>query len=313
MRNKSFISTFKKHKWALWLLILLITGLWGYAWVHMKASLAYMGPFTFTALRFATGSVTLLFIVWVLKLGFPPKKYWKHLIIVGLLQTAAVFLLVMYGLRFVDAGKSSVLLYSMPMWSSLLAVKYLGEKLTYKQLIGLFTGMIGLFTILGWDIWIGQSREAIFGELLIITAAVVWAVANIYYRLHLEELSKIQASAYQMTFGTVGIFIAAISMEWGDPVHLNAESIFYILFTGVLASALCFTVWYFILSLIDIATATIATLFVPIFGLLFSAVILGEKMTAGVLIGSGLIVCGVKIAQVTKASSTRFFKLLRRS
>src|SRR5699024_12719079 len=106
------------------------------------------------------------------------------------LQTAAVFLLVMYGLKFVEAGKSSVLLYSMPLWSSLLAVKYLGEKLSSKQLIGLFIGMFGLLTILGWDIWFEQSKAALFGELLIIIAAFVWAVANIYYRLHLAPLPK---------------------------------------------------------------------------------------------------------------------------
>lgn len=71
----------------------------------------------------------------------------------------------MYGPSFVDAGKSSVLLYSMSIWSSLLAIKYLNEKLTYKQIISLFIGMIGLLTILGWGIWIGQSVEMIIGEL----------------------------------------------------------------------------------------------------------------------------------------------------
>lgn len=297
MDNESFTSILHNHKWALWVLIITITVLWGYAWVLMKASLDYMGPFTFTAFRFAIGSLTLLFIVWIFKLGIPLKKYWKPLILVGLLQTAAVFLLVMYGLRFVDAGKSSVLLYSMPMWSSFLAVKFLGEKLTVKQIIGLFTGMVGLLTILGWDIWIGQSLQVLFGEVLIIIAAVVWAISNIYFRLHLEELPKIQSSAYQMTFGTIGIFIAALFMEWGDPVHLNAHSIYYILFTGILASALCFTVWYLILSLIDMATATIATLLVPIFGLVFSALILGEKMSVGIVVGSGLIICGIVAAQ----------------
>jgi len=303
-KNSFFTSIFQKHKWALWLLIILITVLWGYAWVHMKASLTYMGPFTFTAFRFSVGALTLLIIVLFLKLGLPPKRYWKHLIIVGLLQTAAVFLLVMFSLRFVEAGKSSVLLYSMPMWSSLLAVKYLGEKLATKQLIGLFTGMVGLLTILGWDIWIGQSPEAIFGEILIIIAAIVWAIANVHYRLHLAQLPKIQASAYQMTFGAIGIIIAALWMEWGEAVHLNAESIYYILFTGIIASALCFTVWYFILSQIDMATATIATLLVPIFGLLFSALILDEKISAGVIVGASLIIVGIVIAQKMRKERT---------
>src|SRR5699024_9665819 len=127
--------------------------------------------------------------------------------------------------------------------------------------------------------------------------AIVWAISNIYFRMHLNELPKIQSSAYQMTFGTIGIFIATLLMEWGEPIHLNATSIYYILFAGVLASALCFTLWYKVLSSIDMATATIATMLVPIFGLLLSAIILGEEMTVSIIVGSGLIIFGIIMAQ----------------
>ncbi|WP_373893425.1 DMT family transporter [Virgibacillus natechei] len=289
-----------KNKVVIWSLILIITLLWGYAWVLMKEVLAYMGPFTFSAFRFGTGAITLLLVVWILKMGLPPRRYWKHLIVVGILQTSIVFLLVMYGLEFVDAGKSSVLLYSMPMWSSLLAVKFLGEKITPGKMTGLLIGMLGLLTILGWDIWSGQQFEVIFGEVLIVISAISWAISNIYYRLHVQELPKIQASAFQMFFGAVGIIIVTLFMEWGEPVVLNAHSIYYILFTGVLASALCFTVWFFIISNIDMVTATISTLLVPIFGLMFSSILLGEQMAISVMIGSVLIIVGIIIATVTK-------------
>lgn len=298
--TKLFKGILPKNKALLWLLILTITILWGYAWVLMKEVLTYMGPFTFSAFRFGTGSLTLLVLVWLLKIGLPPKQYWKHLIIVGILQTSIVFLLVMYGLRFVDAGKSSVLLYSMPMWSSMLAAKFLGEKITSKKVIGLMIGMVGLLTILGWDIWAGQNGKMIFGEILIIIAAISWAISNVYYRLTVQDLPKIQASAFQMLFGTIGIIIATLFMEWNEPIEINAHSIYYILFTGVLASALCFTVWFVVISMIDMVTATISTLLVPIFGLLFSSLLLDERMTTSILIGSGLIILGIIIAQVTK-------------
>lgn len=289
-----------KNKVLIWTLILTITLLWGYAWVLMKEVLVYMGPFTFSAFRFGTGAVTLLLVVWILKIGLPARRYWKHLIIVGILQTSIVFLLVMYGLEFVDAGKSSVLLYSMPMWSSLLAVKFLGEKITPAKMSGLLIGMLGLLTILGWDIWTGQRIDVIFGEICIIIAAISWAIANIYYRLNVQQLPKIQASAFQMFFGAIGIIIATGFMEWGEPIVLNAYSIYYILFTGVLASALCFTVWFFIISKVDMVSATISTLLVPIFGLVFSNILLGEQMSIGVLAGSALIIVGIIIATVTK-------------
>lgn len=287
-----------KNKWVVWGLMLLITVIWGYAWVFMKVSLNFMGPFTFSALRFGTGAATLLLVVWLVKAGKPPRSMWKHLIVVGLLQTTIVFTFVMYGMQFVDAGKSSVLLYSMPLWSSLFAVKILGEKITSGKLFGLAVGMLGLVTILGWDILFVQNLSVIFGEVLIIVAAVSWAASNVYYRVKLEGMTQLQVSAYQMLFGTVGIVIATLFAEWGDPIRLTGESIFYILFTGVLASALCFTVWFLILSMIDMITATLSTLLVPVFGLFFGWLILDEELTNSILIGSVMIIAGITVAQV---------------
>ena len=60
------------HKrWHVALLVLLITLTWGYAWVHMKIGLAYMGPFTFSAWRFGIGTLTLLLVLCFRKKLFP--------------------------------------------------------------------------------------------------------------------------------------------------------------------------------------------------------------------------------------------------
>ena len=133
-------------------LIFTITLIWGYAWVMMKASLNFMTFYIFLV-SFWNWNNYYVYILFIFKIGFPDKKYWKHLFINGLLQTAAVFLLVMFAMKFVDAGKSSVLLYSMPIWSSFLAVKFLGEKLNLPKFVGLLLGLIGLIFIVGWDLF----------------------------------------------------------------------------------------------------------------------------------------------------------------
>lgn len=303
--NPKLQPAFLEYKWAVWALILIITLIWGYAWILMKEVLKHMGPFTFSAFRFGTGAVTLFIVLFFMRLKRPSKAQLKHMVIVGLLQTTIVFLLVMYGMQFVDAGKSSVLLYSMPIWSSFLAAKILKEDISTAKIAGLGLGVLGLVTILGWDLFIGQSIRALFGEALIIIAAISWGASNVYYRLKLQGIPNIQVTAYQMGFGTIGIILAAVVMEWGEPLHLNASSIFQILFTGVLASALCFTLWFVILSMIDMVTATLSTLLVPVFGLLFSSLLLDEKLTAGVMIGAGFILSGIVIAQLSKTKHTK--------
>lgn len=307
-KNSLFSKLLQKNKWFVWFLILVITIIWGYAWVYMKLVLEFMGPFTFSAIRFAVGSVTLLIMVWALKLGVPEKIYWKPLMIVGTLQTALVFLLVMYALMFVGAGKSSVLLYSMPIWSSLLAAKFLNEKITRTKGIGLTIGFIGLLSILGWDFITEQNVQVIISECLIILAAIAWAFSNVYYRLTLLHIPRIQMSAFQMTFGTIGLIIASLIMERNETIIINSTSVYYILFTGVLASALAFTVWFIILTVIDMVTATISTMLVPVCGLLLSRLMIGEQLTVNIIIGSIFIIFGIIVAQIPEQKRSTIHK-----
>ncbi len=258
-----------------------------------------MSPFTFTAIRFFIGAIVLLIVVIIFKQGIPKKAQWLSLAIIGLFQTAIVFCLVMYSLQFIEAGKSSVLLFSMPIWSAILAVKFLGEKISPLKLLGLIIGLVGLLTIIGWDIWTNQSQEIIIGEILITLAAISWSISNVYYRLKLQSIPPTQMTAFQMLFGTIAIIFVAVIKEWGEPIIINGESIFYILFTGVLASAVAYTLWFIVLTKIDVATATISTMLVPVFGLTFSSLIIDEKMNPSVIIGSLLIISGIIIAQLS--------------
>ncbi|RPF55843.1 DMT family transporter [Aquisalibacillus elongatus] len=294
------MNFFKQHKWSIPVIILLVTLIWGYAWVLMKEGLQYMGPFTFSAFRFSIGTITMFIILWFLKISRPPKWAYKHLLVVGSLQTALMFLLVMYGLKFVEAGKSSVLLYSMPIWSTILAVLFLNEKVTKPKVIGLALGLMGLLTILGWDIWFNQNPGVILGEALIIISAIGWGASNVYYRKHLSQLNQMQTSAYQMGFGTLGIMLVTFIMEGGQPIEFTPYSIYLVIFTGVLASAFCFTVWFYILNLIDMVTATISTLLVPVFGLLLGWILIEETITWSIFIGSTLILIGIIISTKSK-------------
>src|SRR5690606_25598260 len=128
------------------------------------------------------------------------------------------------------------------------------------------------------------------------------SASNIYYRLKVASLPKIQVSAFQMLFGAVGILIVTLFMESGHPIDMNLNAVYYILFTGVLASALCFTMWFVIMSVVDMVTATISTLLVPIFGLLFSYLLLQEKLTIGVISGSMLIITGIVVSQLKQST-----------
>ena len=150
----------------IFLLIFVIIS-WGYSWVLMKQSLQYMDPITYVALRNTLGALCLLpFIVKRNSFSYSELKNINYAII-GFLQTFAMFALIIYGMKFVTAGKTSVVLYTMPVWTSLFLHFFLKEKLSRRKWIGVLCGIIGILCILGWDTIAKQNVKIIFGEILI--------------------------------------------------------------------------------------------------------------------------------------------------
>jgi len=70
--------------------------------------------------------------------------------------------------------------------------------------------------------------------------------------------------------------------------------LYVLIFTGVVASAIDFTIWFYLIKRININTATFSSMLVPVFGLLFDWIILGNKIGIGVIIGGILIIIGIK-------------------
>ena len=282
------------------LLLGLLTILWGYAWIFMKVALHYMGPFTFALFRFAVGSLAMLLISTLRGKLWPKHGDWLYLALLGFFQTTLTFTLLMYGMVFVSAGKSSVLLYTMPIWSMVLAYFFLGEKITGRKIGSLILGSGGLLLILGLDILFQQNLKVIIGECLIILGALAWGAANIIIKKRFTAHDKLLISTWQMVFGTVGIAVPTLAVEWGRPVVFAPLSVISILFCGVLASAFCFTAWFIILSKIDTTVASVSLMFVPVIAVFLGWLHLNEEINAGMIGGALLISASVYLASVQK-------------
>ena len=78
----------------------------------------------------------------------PKGEKWFDYLAIGLFQTTGMFGFMLYGMKFVTAGKAAVLLYTMSLWTSLLAHFYLKEKLSAPRWLGVLSGFLGILFIL---------------------------------------------------------------------------------------------------------------------------------------------------------------------
>lgn len=187
------------------------------------------------------------------------------------------------------AGMVSVLNYSMPVFAAVMAHFLLGEKLTWRKGLGIVLALAGMAVLM--DVHAGGDVTAIFIGLL---SAVFWGLASIFVKLKLSDVNAISLTTWQMVCASLTLLVYTTAVPQG-PVIWNKESILCLLYNGVLASALAFFLWSWILQHIEVSKASVAVLAVPIVGVIGGIICLGEPMTLHILLGMLMIMAGIYV------------------
>jgi drug/metabolite transporter (DMT)-like permease len=254
----------------------------------MKLGNGSFPPVMFASLRFLTGAVVLLGVSFIKKTPLPNKSDLKWYILCGLFQTTYFNIAIQISLNYVSAGLTSVLTYSMPLFLSIMAHKWIpGEQLTARKTFGIVLGIAGLF--LAMNIHLGGSFWAV---LLALSSAISWAIANLIFKLKLKHCDSIQFTTWQMTIGAVGLLLFSLSFEHGK-YHWGFMPVVYILFSGIVASALAFVMWNHILSRSEASKASVSLLLVPVVGVISSSIFLHETLKIVTLAGVLLVLLGI--------------------
>lgn len=273
----------------------LITLIWSYNWIVMKQALAYSGPFEFSALRYGFGTLVLFLVLIVRGESLKPPPLLDTALI-GFAQTAGFQALVQWALVDGGAGKTALYAYTMPFWVVLLAWLLLAERPGARQWLGLALAAIGLVLILEpWHGLIGAQSA-----LLAVAGGVCWAIGVVLskrmFRRH--GVPALSLTAWQMLFGALLLIVIALlaherAIEW-TPWFVGALA-----YNAVLSSGLAWLLWTFVVERLPANIAGLSSLVIPIAGIGFAWVLLGERPSTAegagiVLIGSALAIVGLR-------------------
>ncbi|MBS0571065.1 MAG: EamA family transporter [Proteobacteria bacterium] len=247
--------------------------IWGFNWIVMKAVLVYVGPLTFSAMRYVFGTAV-LFAVLVLRgesLAPPP---WRDTLLIGLTQTMGFQALVQFALITGGAGKTALLAYTMPFWVIPLAWLLLGDRPSARQWLNIAIAAAGLALVLEpWAAHVGMTSA-----LLALGGGVCWAIGTVVAkRLFLAvPVSPLRLTAWQMLYGTGLLVVLALCVHerttvW-SPILIGA-----LVYNGVLSSGLGWAVWLFIVQRLPTNVAGLASLITPLIGIGLAWAILGER------------------------------------
>jgi drug/metabolite transporter (DMT)-like permease len=269
-----------------WLALATLAILWSLNWSVMKIANDYSGVFTFSAQRYALGTVT-LFIALLFQGQTAGRLPWLPTLVIGLTQTAAFQGLAQLALVHGGAGKVALLAYTMPFWVVPLAWWWLHEKPGPLRWACIALAAVGFVCVVSpWE-RVGDFRSIAFA----VGAGLAWAIATVVSKRLFQQhpaVTPLQLTAWQMLVGTTVLVILAFVIPERH-VDWTTAYILALLYNGVLSSGLCWMLWALIVQRLSASVSGMTSLAVPIAGVLFAWALLRERPSGVEWIGIALI------------------------
>jgi drug/metabolite transporter (DMT)-like permease len=290
-----------------WLLIILLSVLWGAAFFMGKVAVAELPPFTIVFGRTVLGAAILNGLVIASGQRLPRQpKIWGAFLVTGLLNNIIPFSLIFWSQIRIGSGLSSILNTTTPLWTVVLA-HFLtrDEKMTAARLGGVLFGLFGAVVLIGPEALFGLGLNVI-AQLAVLCAALSYAFAGIYGRRFQDAPPLVTAAGSITCSAFVAMLISLVIDRPWNYLPLEPATLWSIIGMGVLSTALAYAIYYRVLAKVGATNLLLSTFLIPVSAVLLGMIFLGERLnphqyTGMALIGVGLI-----------AIDGRIFTLLRR-
>jgi len=273
-----------------------VTAVWGLAFVGIKEVTAHGPPLTLAGARFVLGGALLLPLARrrAAAPALPGRRVrplsGREVVLVALLQTTALYGLGFIGVQHTTAGTAALLLNTNPVMVALLAWPMLGEPLGRSSVAGTLLAVAGVALVS-----IRSGFGSPFGIALLLAGALAWASASIVIK-RMGSVDLMRLSCGQMLVGGLPLLLVGLLVEHRLP-HPTTAAVLWFAFLVIPATAVNFVLWFGLLERYS-ATAMTSWLFlIPVFGVLSGAALLDEPLTWRIAAGAALVIAGVLLTQ----------------
>ena len=271
----------------------LAASLWGGVYVVSKVVLDVLPALELIWLRYLLALVTLA--VFAAVTGESWRLPRKSLPLVGLIGLVGYFLSIwaqFAGTHLSSAQMGSVITSATPAFMVIFARILLKESITARKAISLLLATIGVLCIVG----IGDAGESFrLGGLILVLAALTWALMSVLIKKVPPEASLIVVTAYAILVATVAMTPLALSQMQAAHLQVLSQPKVWggVLYMGTVSTAGAFYFWNKGLQLVEAGSGSLYFFFQPLVGTLLGWLFLGEQVGWSFWLGAALIFAGV--------------------
>lgn len=278
--------------------IAILTLVWGCNWPVMKIGVTELAPLTFRGLTLPFAAIGMLLVAHLTGDSVRiPREWWGRVGVLAALNITGWNGFVLFGVQQMPAGRSAILAYTMPIWATLIAALVLHEPLSRRKVVGLLLGTVGMALLIGEEIRV--IRQAPFGAVMILIAAVVWALGTVLLRKWQPALPQNTLSGWMMLAGWLPLALAA---PFFDPqpltqtlAGLSSRGWFALLYNVFLAGTIAHWAWFTLARTLPVAVSSLSSLPVPVVGVFAGILVLNERPGVQEWLALGLVVLALFI------------------
>lgn len=289
-------STIKSMSPYEWLLLTILSVLWGGSFFFVGVVVEALPPLTIVTLRVFFAAIALLTIVYFSGLRMPSNPTVLLAFIgMGVLNNVIPFLLIVWGQTHIASGLASILNATTPLFT-VVAAHFLtkDEKMSSLKIMGVVFGLLGVVIMIGQEA-IGGIGNSILGQLAVLGAAISYSFAGIYgRRFRTLRIKPVVTATGQVTASS--LILIPLALFYDRPFTLpmpGVEIWLAIVALALFSTALAYILYFRILSTAGATNVLLVTLLVPVSAILLGTVILGEQLELKHMIGMGMISIGL--------------------
>ena len=286
-----------------WFLLILLSAVWGGAFTLNKLALDSYTPEVIVAGRLIVGSVFLIVLVYFMykrfTINFSQLNYYLFMSLVGIVIP---FIAIINGQKHIDSAMAGILMATMPITTIMLSHFFLvDEKMNKQKFIGFIISFFGVFILIYRDnLFINNSfSSTLESQLLVMLGSTLYSVAAIYGKKY-KMTDPVSASTGTILFATFFMIIYLLFIDDSNPnlsqLMLNTN----IFLLGILCTAIATIIYFQILQTSGASFLSIMNFLIPLWAILFGILILDDAFSWNYILGLGVILLGIKLANSTR-------------
>ena len=273
-----------------WVVLTFLGAVWGSAFIFIKVAAPEFGAIGLVQARLTIASLVFIPILLRKKYLILLKPAWKHSLVLAVTNNAIPFSLFSYGSFGADSNILAILNATTAFNTMIIALLWLGEKVTLKQVFGLVLGFIGVIILVNPE----SSSTSIISALFCLIGAACYSFSTVFIQKYSEKTDKMVLIGWSIIFSC--FIMIPFTLLNLPPQIPSANALLSATWLGSISTGLAFFGYVYLIEKIGAVKTSTVAYFLPVFGIIWGAVFLNEVITGGIILGCATILIGVFFA-----------------